>query len=212
MKLKKDWSLAYFLYYMFRISFWIFAINISLQVLILPFIGIKESSSFTMSGVPVVLTVDALSGSPDLEENDISISISENIQSRIFVATQSKNNLWALFYYNMVMIFDWLVILIILYFISKVLKNVAQGSPFSKKNARYLFTVGLLMLLGSLLHMLSIYLPMPLLEGLVLSDGIRVKSIMIKEGNFMIGGFMSLVLGYVFKEGNRMYEEQKLTV
>ena len=212
MKLKKDWSLAYFLYYMFRIGFWLLILLPFLEILLISYTFADRSFLITKRSIPVVLTIDAFSDYKDFSTGGIIISIPEEVRGSSNIRTDDKSYSWALHYYNTVMIFAGLIIAVIFLFASKILKNVAEGSPFDKRNPRYLFIVGWILLTASILYMSSIYLPMPLLEDIVLTDGIRVKSILINEQNSMIGGFMCLVLGYVFKEGNRIYEEQKLTV
>ncbi len=55
------------------------------------------------------------------------------------------------------------------------------------------------------------YLPLPLADFLSQTAEFEIAGMKVFR-DYMIEGIFCIVLGYVFKEGNRIYEEQKLTV
>ncbi len=121
----------------------------------------------------------------------------------VFAAYIRILGLWALFFIGTVQM-------------AKVLKDVSHGKAFARENARRLRIVGYAMA-GGAIFKLIIYLgtvfvfrgdieiaggaiPWPIYIGQALSPG------------FFLGGIIVIVISEVFRLGNRLQEEQELTV
>lgn len=212
MKLKKDWSLEYLMYYLFRISFWTYLIMIFTQIVLPTYIFRNEDSIMTLEPIPVLLNIEQLSSYNDIKNENLTINIKDNAIGSVYIKANLKHHLPELLYYTGIQFFNIIILLMVLHYGSKLLKNVALGDPFNDQNPTYLFTVGWVMFLGSIVFMIISYLPLPLFDSLQLPEGVIVKSIAIDDRGFMASGILAIVFGYVFKEGTRLYEEQKLTV
>lgn len=208
MKLKKDWSLAYFLYYIFKITFWLYLVTICLEILNTSTSG----SVFSLQPIPVQVEIDELKGVNDIRTENISVNIYDAMRGSMSIDARISDYPGAFFYYFGIGFFNWLVLLIGLYFGGELFKKVAEGDPFSAQNPRYLFIIGWSFIIPSAIYVALAYLPIPLIEGLDLPPGIEVKRILYNQDWHLISGIVSIVFGYVFKEGARIYEEQKLTV
>ena len=166
----------------------------------------------TMEPIPVLLNIEQLSSINDIKNENLTINIKDSSIGSVYIKASLKHHLPEFLYYTGIQFFNVLIMLMVLHFGSKLLKNVALGDPFNDQNPTYLFTVGWVMFLGSIVFMIISYLPLPLFDSLQLPEGITVKSIAIDDRGFMASGILAIVFGYVFKEGTSLYEEQKLTV
>ena len=94
--------------------------------------------------------------------------------------------------------------------LSIILLPIAKGQPFKKETPIKLKVIGWAILLFSVLD--------PLFYSLIYNDSgsafNEYLSLFTEYFNplFILFAFFTFVLSYVFKEGTRIYEEQKLTV
>ncbi|MGK7369828.1 MAG: DUF2975 domain-containing protein, partial [Candidatus Halalkalibacterium sp. M3_1C_030] len=93
---------------------------------------------------------------------------------------------------------------------SGIMKSVTEKEPFRQKNIRSLYIIGGMVLLAPFYFTLKQWMVTSLIKGSYL-QGIDLNWYP-NDSNLILAGVLIIVLGYVFKEGARMYEEQKLTV
>jgi hypothetical protein len=211
MEFKKDWSLAYFLYYICQIGIWLTIINAVIMISLNFNLFISEDGTYLVHSVPVVLNIDGLDGLDDIETDDVNINIYNTLKANVGIRASFQDHFLAFLFYNGLKAYSTILILVVLYFFAKVLRNVAEGNPFDITNSKYLYIIGWTLFLTSALNVFMGFLPLPLLDSLSLPDGYEFSSLQGLD-DFMLIGIFIIVLGYVFKEGNRIYEEQKLTV
>ena len=90
------------------------------------------------------------------------------------------------------------------------MKSVTENEPFREKNIRRFYIIGGLVMLAPFYFALKQWMVISLIKGSYL-QGIDL-SWYPQDTNLMLAGIFIIVLGYVFKEGARMYKEIKLTV
>lgn len=210
MKLKKDWSLAYFLYYFCWIGYWMVGFSFVLQIITT---GLINSDGYTrIIDVPVSLQVEHLDSQKHIEAENISIRIPQTVQTRINITAHTAQNWWEIIALFAIKFFNGFVIFASLFFLSRVFKNVAENDPFHSKNSAHLFTIGWIFIAAGLFGILMIFLPIPLLDVATAQSSIIINNLNLKGDTYLLLGVLTIVISYVFKEGARIHEEQKLTV
>lgn len=211
MEFKKDWSLAYFLYYICQIGIWLTIINAVIMLMFNSSNYISEDGTYFIHSIPVVLNIEGLDSLDDIQTNDATVNIYNTLKANIGLQASFQDHLPAFLFYNGLKAYSTILVLVVLYFFAKVLRNVAEGNPFDITNSKYLYIIGWTLFLTSTLNIFIRFLPLPLLDSISLPEGYEFSSL---QGfpDFMMIGIFIIVLGYVFKEGTRIYEEQKLTV
>jgi hypothetical protein len=105
---------------------------------------------------------------------------------------------------------DYGILVFGLFLFSGIMKSVTDKEPFRRANVRKLYIIGLMVMLAPLYFAFKQWLVTSLIEGSYL-PGIELNWYP-KDTNLILAGVLIIVLGYVFKEGARLYEEQKFTV
>jgi|AntRauTorckE6833_2_1112554.scaffolds.fasta_scaffold04901_7 hypothetical protein len=216
MEFRKDWSLAYFLLYMCQLGYWMIVINIGI-------LGVDLFMSFSnnsviIDNIPVHLELEQFEEYKDVEFENTYLNISERMSTDIHISGSYDDVENAFFFYNGLKIYENAVFFILLFFFAKVLRNVAEGSPFHAKNSTYLSTIGTILLaVGAINFSFQFlntghFISLPILNNLGFPDGIDIIYLDLFGKDFIFAGIFMIVLGYIFKEGTRIYQEQKLTV
>ena len=212
MKLKKDWTLAHFLYYTFQISVGILIATVLISLIFNTFLFFKGQQLIMLDEIPVLIQTEYFSEAQDIKTESFHVMIPETVKANVHLSGDPKANIWPVLYYRVISFIRHLSVIIALYFGMKLFKNIADGENFNRQNPKYLFIIGWTLFITSCLFILLSYLPLPLIGSFPLENGMRIKSISFSDNNFMLGGIISIVFGYVMKEANRIHEEQKLTV
>lgn len=216
MKLRKDWSLAYFLLYMCQISYWLIIIGIGVE-LVISFSHLSNDR-VVIRDIPVHIELQQFDEYKDVEVENTYLNIPERMSSELHISGPYEEVRSAFYFFNGLKFYEITVFFILFFMFSKMLKNVAEGDPFHAKNSKYLSVIGLTLLISGSLNIAFQFLNaghffhLPLLESIDLPDGVDITSLNIFGKDFILAGIFIIVLGYVFKEGTRIYEEQKLTV
>ncbi|SMO69344.1 DUF2975 domain-containing protein [Gracilimonas mengyeensis] len=211
MRLKKDWSIAYFLYYISQIGIWLTVINIAVLFFVNGSSYIGSDSNYLIHDIPVTLTMGGSESPGAFEQDNFSVDIYPNLETTAVIQGNFNDHLSSFFFYNSLRLYQAILIIVVLYFFGKVLKNVAEGNPFERSSSTYFYIIGWTLLGASILNIMIQFIPLPLLNELTLPSGYTFSSIQPHYDYLLIGLFV-LVLGYVFKEGTRFYEELKLTI
>lgn len=216
MKFKEDWSLAYLLLYLCQIGYWLIVINLGVEVFTTAIPLNHESVIIT--DIPVKIELEQFEEHSDVELAKVYLNIPERMSTELNISGPYNELKGAFFFYNSLKIYESAVFFLILFMLSKVLRGVAEGDPFQSKNPFYLYGIGWILILSSLINIaiqfgnIGHLIPLPVLNDLNLPDSVSIPSLDMFGENFMLAGIFIIVLGYVFKEGARIYEEQKLTV
>ncbi|MAO66713.1 MAG: hypothetical protein CL666_17100 [Balneola sp.] len=210
MELRKDWSFAYFLYYLCQIGFWLFLFNACLMLVNTSISFFQEDDTFFIHDVSIIMDINNLETATEVKD-PLNVNIYSTARASAGISGSFEENAAVFFYYYGLELYKYLILLISLYLLSKFLRLVAEGDPFNSKNPKYLYIIGWTLFLSSALNILIMYMPFPLLESLQIQHGFEITGISPFR-DYMLEGIFIIVLGYVFKEGTRIYEEQKLTV
>lgn len=121
----------------------------------------------------------------------------------VFAAFIRVLALWALFFIGTVQM-------------AKVLGEVSRGRAFARENAKRLRLVGYAMAGGALLKFLMLLGTVILFRGDIVVNGGGIPwAFYVREASspgLFLGGIIVLVVSEVFRLGNRLQEEQDLTV
>lgn len=168
--------------------------------------------------IPVHVELHEFNDYNDFEISNIRLNIPERMNSEVQVSGPYEEVKSAFFFYNGLKLYENAVFFIVLFMLSKVLKGVARGNPFQSNNPFYLYVIGWTLIISSIINIFLQFLyltpsfSLPVLGSINLPEHIDITSLNLFGNDFMIAGIFVIVLGYVFKEGTRIYEEQKLTV
>ena len=211
MKFKKNWSLAYSLYYMFALTF------IGMCAIVGYSIYLKSSyfgkTDFLITEIPINVLVNDLDETlATFDHEDLSIRVKNNRTADLRIFGDPRKHLGSYLYYQFVFLVEKIASLLALFWGTRLFRNLAKGKHFDPKNTSYLFLIGWTLFLTSLFYITLNFLPLPLIDSIPLrNEGMAVFKAFPQDFR-MAAGIISIVFGYVFKEGSRIYEEQKLTV
>ncbi len=186
-------------------------VNLAIILLFNAYNYFEGNDSFYLLNVPVILNTEDIEGLQSIVEPQLIIHMNSTVHTEIGISASFKNHANILLSYVGLQIYKSTILLISLFFFIKLLKNVAEGNAFDSQNFKYLYFIGWILFLFSVLNILIGPLSSSLLGDLVLIEGYKFSPIGL-FGSYMMEGICFLALGYVFKEGTRMYEEEKLTV
>ena len=216
MNLRKDWSLAYLLLYVCQIGYWLIVINVSVDLLVSA--SLFSQDHVIIDNIPIHMELDQFEDYKDIEFENTSINIPERLSTDIHISGPYDEVKNAFFFYNGLKIYENAVFFILLFLFAKVLRNVAEGSPFHAKNSSYLSIIGTILFAVGAINFSFQFLNMghffslPILNNLGFPEGVDITYLDLFGEDFIFAGIFMIVLGYIFKEGTRIYEEQKLTV
>ena len=213
MELRKDWSLAYFLLYLCQISYWLIVISVGIELVMSA--TQLSNEHIVLTDIPVNLELQQFDQYDDLEVAGVMLNISERMSSEMHLSGPYNKIKEAFFVFNGLKIYKNSIFFMLFFLLSRVLKNVAQGNPFHPNNSSYFSIIGLILSLSGGTNIAFQFLNAGHLISLPIINDIglpEITSLNLFGKDFILAGIFFIVLGYVFKEGTRIYEEQKLTV
>lgn len=211
MKSKKDWSLTRVLYHLSWMGYWI-VVGIALFEMLLfihTFLVGETSAIYTFEAK--ILTEEHLTVSEEARHNSY-ITILPVVEGRAFMVLKNNDSVLLYFYLLAIKAFEFISLFVFFYLLHLLLKNIIARDPFNEKNQRYLFTIGWVFIASEVIALLLLVAQIPLSEFFAFPDAIRSISLSPAGAGSVLLGIIAIVFGYIFKEANRMYEEQKLTV
>lgn len=207
---KNDWSLAHFLYYISRISAWLYVVMIVVQLTTTVTMFNSNDPYMAMIQSPVSFSIEELSESSSFETNSIKGYMIDRVDGTANLMLKKSSIEPAAYLLLLLNYFDYGFLVFGLFLFSGIMKSVTEKEPFRKKNIRRLYIIGIMVILAPLYFALKQWAVTSLISGSYL-QGIEL-SWNLNDTNLILAGILIIVLGYVFKEGARIYEEQKLTV
>lgn len=208
--LKSDWSLAHFLYYISQISAWLYILMVVVQLTTTITMFNSDGRYMALLQKPVSVTVENFSVTTSFETNSLKGHLTDRVEGTANLMLKKSSVEPAAY---LLILFDYLdygILAFGLFLFSGIMKSVTEKEPFRQKNTRRLYTIGVMVMLAPFYIALKQWFVTSLIKGSYL-QGINLYWYP-KDTNLIIAGIFIIVLGYVFKEGAKLYEEQKLTV
>jgi len=201
-KLEKDWSLAHFLSYIAAIAAVLVLLNLITQILL-----------FSTTELGVDFQVTYTTGQADSITNSGITFMPESQQlGRVIISEITQYSDAHYYFLAFLKFMEKAVIIFSLFILWRFFRSVANDKPFEKINYRRLYAIGWIFVFAEIYTISKDHYIHWLTNDLLSTDSLRILPAAGSSFNFLIIGFVIIVLGYVFKEGHRIFEEQKLTV
>jgi hypothetical protein len=207
---KNDWTLAHFLYYISKIGYILTFCYLLLMLLI--FLFQLQGDQVGTEKIPLKIELHQFSDTNDWVLESETLSVSENVTTQVNIKATEKSPTSAVIGFHLLTMVEKVLLFVILLLFNKIFKTIIDEEPFSKKNPKYLFIIGWIVFLMPIFYHLIDYIAQPYFAQLALPEGVRILGLAFSGNGSIYVGIFIILLGYVFKEGNRLYQEQKLTV
>lgn len=130
------------------------------------------------------------SGFDNLQFEDVSFTISENVSGTAIIIGNSKEAWGPALGFFLITVFKHLILITILFFLSKILKTVIDNEPFAGKDSTYLFAIGWVLLLTPFVFYLFNYFAQSYFAKLSFSENARIVSLDMMDSNFLFAGIL----------------------
>lgn len=212
MNFKKDWSLAHFLYYLS----WFITIGVVIQFIALSlpsFFGANIVVSVPFSDAQVAIKTKSLGIQEGYYSNPQTVfSIGENMYINPFLTSDKEDFNTASIVTIMIRFLRYSILFVFFMMLTQILKTVIEKTPFHSSNPVRLYIMGISIILLYLVQILQSYTFAYYFSLFEPASQFEFSYIANTNSGIILLGLSIVLLGYVFKEGTRMYEEQKLTV
>ena len=210
MKLKKDWSLAHFLYY----NVWIIIIG-----LIVSFISI--SSTYLTGGVsffinapysdPMVQVDSEKLITTDFLVNGEHYLIPIQVKGRFLVNNSESSFATKNLLLIAIRFLKMMILVAFFYLLARILKSIIKENPFDPLNSKRLLIMGGLLVFYALFAFGHTLFVAGIFSSLQIDPILNFKAD-FQSVNSIFFGLLVMLLGFVFREATKIHEEQKLTV
>ncbi len=210
MKLKKDWSLAHFLYY----NVWIIIIG-----LIVAFISIN--STYFTGGVsffinapysdPMVQIDSRELISTDFLVNDEHYLMPLQVKDRFLVNNSESSFATKNLLLIAIRFLKMIILAAFFYLLARILKSVIKDNPFDPLNSRRLLVMGALLVFQALIAFGHALFVADIFSSLQIDPTLSFKAD-FESVNSIFFGLLVMLLGFIFRKATEIHEEQKLTV
>jgi hypothetical protein len=201
--LQNDWTLAHFISYIAAITAILLAIQLIIQIVMFSHVGMDFPVKFSVENSDQVSSVtrDGLMFLPDNQQ-----------EGRLIVKeVENRSGIHSFFLVSFKIVESGMFIFCA-FLVWQIFRSVARSQPFSRGNYKKLFIVGWIFVLAEFFAFgRAFYLEWLTFDAFA-SDPFTLIRTTGDLSNFLFIGIVIIVIGYVFKEGHRIYEEQKLTV
>lgn len=205
LKLKNDWTLAHFFQYVSIISAVLIGIN-----LVVYFIMFVVTDS--ISTLPINIKPSEADQVEMISTEMANIYSSSSVEGTVYLYGSDSLPSFTMYSLWIAETLKWILFIVILILSWKIFQSIADNQPFSEKNYKRLFVIGWIFIVAELYgHARGHYLAR-LLNDAQISDSVQFLPSAGGLVNLFLVGMLIIVIGYVFKEGHRIFEEQKLTV
>jgi len=206
-QLQNDWTLAHFISYIAAIT----AVLIGIRLIFLIYL----SSSFGME-FPVKYSVENSNelGTHliDGEAYRMTLVLDQQQEGRLLILEAENGSNIHSFFLIFLKIIESGMFIYCAFLVWQIFRTVAKGKPFSKGNYKRLFIVGWIFIFAELITLGRAFYLEWLTFDAFSSEPFRLIRTTDNFSIFLIVGIVIIVIGYVFKEGHRIYQEQQLTV
>jgi hypothetical protein len=201
--LKSDWTLAHFLSYIAGIFAVLLFIQLLTQLFIFNQVGMDFPVKYSVAETEQISSITK-SGYMFLPKNE---------QNGLLIVMDVENRSgFHSFILAALKIIESATFIFCAFLVWRIFQSVANDDPFSKANYKRLFIVGWIFILADFFAFGRAYYIDWLAFDTFASESFKLIRTTGDISTLMIIGIVIIVIGYVFKEGHRIYEEQKLTV
>ena len=202
-ELHKDWTLAHFISYIAAITAVLLGIQLVIQIIMFRPVGMD---------FPVKFTVEH-SDQPGSITRDGFIFLPGHQQEGRLIVTEAENRPGIhSFLLAIIKIIETGMFILCAFLVWRIFRHVARNQPFSRGNYKRLYVIGWIFIFAEIFAFgRAMYIEWLAFDAFAHDPYTLVRT----TGDFsklLIAGIVIIVIGYVFKEGHRIYEEQKLTV
>jgi len=207
---KNDWTLAHLLYYLSQIGYILTGVYLIMMISMLA--SQLKDGQLMSNQIPVRMEVEQLKQETPVQLNESKLYFSDTVEGKIGFSKTTDGSIWPVIGFYVIELSKQIILFITLFLFSKIFKTIINEEPFSEKNPIYLFTIGWILVLTPLAFQFIGLFFQSFFANLQLPEGIQILGLNSYGDGYILAGIFMIVLGYVFREGNRLYEEQRLTV
>jgi hypothetical protein len=210
--LENDWSLTQFLYYMAQIAAWTCVLAIILQISVPIIFHLTSGDVISFHQAQVVFSSEGLAEAANFETETAEGRWGDTMEGNLTLMVKKGAQGPAAYLLLLVKVLFNATLAYGFYLLSKILKEVIEGAPFTEENTRRLYIIGWMIILSPIFTIVERWILLFLIDANEL-QGVEFPNpfLHINYGIVMLG-ILVIVLGYIFKEGSRIYQEQLLTV
>lgn len=209
--LKNNWNLSRFLIYIvqfarFIILFWLLMYPV---VLLLQIFDLTAISIFKLD---MTVHLQGLNNYYEFYGQQYPLMYNQVVTLEFTPLGYPIENKWIYYLAYSMQIGLYIAIFYGLTLIKNILSSLKRNQPWNKENSSNLRIVGYLLIIA-LPYMYAIdWLAFLIAQGLNLPSKINLLPPISPKWELALAGFIVLLVAHLFKEGTRIYEEQKLTV
>lgn len=161
-----------------------------------------------VSSIPVNYSLENVENQESIDVNG-SVFKPNKRTAHISIPTTKGIDVYLLFLLELLKVLSFAYVFLLL---GKIFHLVAKDQPFSKQNYHYLFTIGWILFIASMYSHFRGWYTLQIVGEDFASEAINLEFSTGAIGDLYILGMFVYAFGYILKQGNRIYEEQKLTV
>ena len=211
MKTKRKWTFTRFLYHISKLGYWAVILSAIYQLFLFVHVSIGGADgAFTFNAS--IVPAETLARSPENTDSSYVSMLLPVVEGNVSVVLKQNTSAPLMMYLISIKAFEYIIPFLFFYLLHLLLKNVVNKDPFNEKNARYLFTIGWVLIGAEVIALLLALPQISLTNSLSLPDSMRYLILSPTGIGSTLLGVTAIVFGHIFKEATRMHEEQKLTV
>jgi hypothetical protein len=188
----------------------LYVVTIAVQVTTTVMMFNSEDRYMSFIQNPVSISIEGFSESSAFETNSVKGHLASRMDATANLGLKKSSVEPAAYVLLLFSYIDYAALAFALFLFSAIMKSVTENEPFRHKNSQRLYIIGSLVMAAPLYFALKQWAVISLIKSSYLEE-IELNWYP-DDLNLILAGILIIVLGYVFKEGTRIYEEQKLTV
>lgn len=168
----------------------------------------NDTWPFTFDTIPILLSNNDVN---EIEYGPFSIEV-EYIIADVVISGNTYSNINTYLILFLIQLIELSVYCFCSFFASKLFKNLSQEFYFVPINSALLNKIGWILIVSSILFVGISFLPGEFLFGNTSYKGFYIESLEFLNKVNVTAGISCLIFASILKLGNKIYEEQKLTV
>lgn len=206
-QLQNDWRLAHFISYIAVITAVLLGIRLIIQIYLSFSFGMEFPVKYSVENSNQLGT-HLVNG----EAYRMTLILEQQQEGRLLILeAENGSDIHSLFLIFLKIIESGMFIFCA-FLVWQIFRAVARDQPFSRGNYKRLFIVGWIFVLAELIAIGRAFYLEWLTFDAFSSEPFKLIRTTDNFSIFLIVGIMIIVIGYVFEEGHRIYQEQQLTV
>lgn len=206
-QLQNDWTLAHFISYIAAITAVLLGIQLIIQIYLSFSFGMEFPVKYSVEESNQIGT-HLVNG----EAYRMTLVLDEQQEGRLLILEAENGSNIHSFFLIFLKIIESGMFIYCAFLVWQIFRAVARDQPFSKGNYKRLFIVGWIFIFAELIALGRAFYLEWLTFDAFSSEPFKLIRTTDNFSIFLIAGIVIIVIGYVFKEGHRIYQEQQLTV